>query len=257
MNTKSKRASARRRELYRYAKWRYYRYTSKRAAGERAAKRKHWWGLYEAAKTERQEYDRQLAREKAAQLRYRLGWRSLQKVAGGKSVLSDAKAKEYALVLGEAMQKFGINTKNRAAMFIAQVAHESASFRTLEEYASGAAYEGRRALGNMQKGDGVRFKGRGFIQITGRSNYAAVSKALGVDFVKNPSKLAQPEYAAEASAWWWTNAGLNKVADGGPAAIRDVTHRINGGYNGLADRQAKYARARKVAAYLVPKRRKP
>jgi putative chitinase len=135
------------------------------------------------------------------------------------------------------------------------MAHESDGFRTTTEYASGAAYEGRRDLGNTRKGDGRRFRGRGYIQITGRTNYTAVSRAFGHDFLKHPEDLATPRYAALASCWWWSRHGCNELADQGDFVA--LTRRINGGTNGLADRQQYHRRARPVAAFLVPKRRSP
>lgn len=148
-----------------------------------------------------------------------------------------------------------IDTPRRAAMFIAQIAHESGGFRFREEISSGAAYEGRRDLGNTQHGDGRRFKGRTYIQITGRNNYAAVSKGLGRNFVIRPHALGAPRYAALGAAWWWSTHGCNQLADSGDFLA--VTRRINGGTNGLADRQKYYRRARSVARFLVPRRRKP
>jgi predicted chitinase len=183
---------------------------------------------------------------------YRLGWRSLKRVAPS---LTTAQAKSLARDLAQAMHDFDINTRTRAAMFIAQVCHESGEFRYREEIASGALYEGRRDLGNTQPGDGRRFKGRTFIQITGRSNYRIVSAALGVDFLKHPTWLAHQAYACKGAAWWWRTYGCNVIADGGDFTA--VTRRINGGTNGLADRLKYYRRARTVSAFLVPKRRKP
>lgn len=183
---------------------------------------------------------------------FRLGWRSLRYVVPS---LTKAQAKSLARDLGQAMHDFNINTSRRASMFIAQVAHESAGFRYREERASGAAYEGRRDLGNVKRGDGVRFKGRTFIQITGRSGYAQVSKALHHDFLAHPHDLAQQRYAALGAAWWWSTHGCNTLADSGDLVA--VTRRINGGTNGLADRQAYYRRARPVARFLSPKRRRP
>lgn len=183
---------------------------------------------------------------------YRLGWRSLRQVV---PTLSRAEAEALSRDLGEAMRDHGITTRRRAAMFVAQVAHESGGFHYREEIADGSAYEGRRALGNTQPGDGKRFKGRTYIQITGRSNYKAVGNALGVDFVKHPAKLAEPKYAAQGAAWWWKTHGCNEIADSGDFVA--LTRRINGGTNGLADREAYYARARRVAVFLTPRRRRP
>lgn len=186
------------------------------------------------------------------QYRYRLGWRSLRHVVPS---LSPTRAKALSVELGEAMHKFNITTSKRARMFIAQVAHESGGFIYREELASGAAYEGRRDLGNTHPGDGRRYKGRSYIQITGRANYADISKALGVDFVRSPGRLSEPKYAALAAAWWWSHNGLNQIADTGNFVAS--TKRVNGGFNGLSDRQAYYRRTLRVAPFLVPKRRKP
>ena len=183
---------------------------------------------------------------------YRLGWRSLKAVCPS---LTQKRAKELAMELAPAMVKFNITNRRRAAMFVAQLAHESGEFKWRSELASGSAYEGRRDLGNTQVGDGKRFKGRSYIQITGRKNYTAVSHALGVDFVKFPARLAEPKYAALAAAWWWHENGLNAVADSG--SVQAATKRINGGYNGLADRRKYYAKALAVSQFLVPKRRSP
>jgi len=158
--------------------------------------------------------------------------------------LSQSKAEAYLPHLNRAMAEAGINTPRRQAAFIAQLAHESGQFRYMEEIASGAAYEGRRDLGNTQPGDGKRFKGRGPIQLTGRANYAAASKALGLDLVNNPTRAADPDVGFRTAAWFWNTRNLNSYADAGN--FREVTRRINGGYNGMADRQAFYDRALKV-----------
>jgi predicted chitinase len=158
--------------------------------------------------------------------------------------LSAQKAQEYLPHLNNAMAEAGITTKNQKAAFLAQLAHESGQFRYMEEIASGAAYEGRRDLGNTQPGDGTRFKGRGPIQLTGRANYAAASKALGVDLVNNPKAAATPEVGFRTAAWFWNTRGLNNLAEQGN--FREVTRRINGGFNGLADRQQYYNRALSV-----------
>lgn len=120
---------------------------------------------------------------------------------------------KYLPFLNQYMSEFGINNTDRVAAFLAQIGHESAELRYAEEIASGAAYEGRKDLGNTFAGDGKRFKGRGLIQITGRSNYAQISKAFGVDFINNPQLLATPEYAVKSACWWWYNRKLNEKAD--------------------------------------------
>ncbi|MDP1825334.1 MAG: peptidoglycan-binding protein [Archangium sp.] len=155
-----------------------------------------------------------------------------------------SKARTYLPLLNRAMAEAKINTKPRKAMFLAQLAHESVSLRYFEEIASGAAYEGRTDLGNIHPGDGVRYKGRGPIQLTGRSNYRAAGRALGLPLERKPKMAAQPSVGFRTAAWFWSSRGLNRYADRGD--FREVTRRINGGYNGLADRLAYYRRALSV-----------
>jgi len=164
--------------------------------------------------------------------------------------LSPAHAQQLGAALGPAFAKYGITTPARAAAAVAQFAEESASFQTTVEYGTGAEYNGRTDLGNTHPGDGERYKGRGYIQITGRNNYAALGKALGVDFVDHPELVAEPQYAADASCWWWEAHGCNQLADAGDFV--GLTRRINGGTNGLAQREANWVRAKQVAQQLVP-----
>ncbi len=129
--------------------------------------------------------------------------------------------------LNDCMDEFTINTPQRQAMFLAQVAHESGELRYVEEIASGAAYEGRSDLGNTEPGDGVRYKGRGLIQITGRANYAACGAALGVDLVATPELLSGVVLACRSAGWFWSTHGCNELADADN--FRLITIRINGG----------------------------
>lgn len=153
---------------------------------------------------------------------------------------------KYVEPLNAAMVEFEINTPEREAMFLAQVAHESGGFNYVKELASGEAYEGRKDLGNTETGDGVRYKGRGLIQITGKANYRDCGAALGCDLVAEPASLERPDFAARSAAWFWSTRKLNEIADRGDFLL--VTKRINGGTNGFADRQAYYKRASEVLA---------
>lgn len=152
------------------------------------------------------------------------------------------KAGAYIPYLNQFMPQYGIDTPERIRMFIAQVAHESGQFKYTREIASGKQYEGREDLGNIHKGDGVKYKGRGLIQLTGRYNYAKCSKALDVDFIKNPELLSTPEYAVQSACWFWQDRNLNRYAND----IRKCTKAINGGYNGLEERRLFWQRAKKV-----------
>lgn len=146
--------------------------------------------------------------------------------------------------LNKYLAKYEVNNYLRICHFLAQAAHESAGFRTLEEYADGSAYEGRKDLGNVNKGDGKRYKGRGIFQLTGRSNYAAMSKTLGKDLENNPSWAALPEISVLTALEYWKSRGLSAFAD--KDDVTTITKRINGGLNGFAERQAYLAKAKAV-----------
>jgi putative chitinase len=107
-------------------------------------------------------------------------------------------------------------------------------------------YEGRKDLGNTEPGDGYKFKGRGLIQTTGRANYAATGKALGVYLLSDPTLLALPDLAARSAGWYWRAHGLNELADVGD--FKRITLRINGGTNGMDDRLARFKVAQEVLA---------
>ncbi len=157
-----------------------------------------------------------------------------------------SKAGIFLPALNAAMAEFGINTPARQASFLAQLAHESGQLVYVRELASGAAYEGRTDLGNVVAGDGARFRGRGLLQITGRTNYAACGKALGLDLLAQPALLEQTVNACRSAGWFWQSRGLNALADAGDQVA--VTRRINGGTNGLAERLAYFKVAQRVLA---------
>jgi putative chitinase len=164
--------------------------------------------------------------------------------------------------------KFQINTPLRLAHFLAQCGHESGGFRVTQENlnysAKGLAgifkkyfpteaaaapyarnpqkiankvYANRMANGSEASGDGYKFRGRGYIQLTGRDNYTQFGKAIGEDMAANPDAVSS-KYALLSAAWFWSKNGLNKLADAGStdATVTSITKRVNGGTIGLADR---------------------
>lgn len=169
--------------------------------------------------------------------------------------LAAAKRQLYLPHLNAAMRTSGIGTTMlRTAAFVAQLAHESGEFRWMEEIWGPTPAQLRyeppndlaQRLGNTEPGDGKRFKGRGPIQITGRFNYAKYGTLLGRDLVAEPTLAAAPELAFATAGLFWQTNGLNELADG--EDFVKITRRINGGTNGLADRQMYYARAKTVLA---------
>lgn len=144
----------------------------------------------------------------------------------------------------DAMREFGIDTPMREACFVAQIAHESGEFRYVRELASGDAYEGRQDLGNTEPGDGRKFRGRGLIQITGRYNYRDCGDALGVDLLTDPELLEGTVLACRSAAWFWSDRGLNALAD--KKDFRAITRKINGGLNGYSDRLMYWERAKQT-----------
>lgn len=164
--------------------------------------------------------------------------------------------------------KFGINTPLRLAHFLAQCGHESGGFRATQEnlnysakglmgifrkyfptealanaYARQPAkiaskvYGNRMGNGNEASGEGYKFRGRGYIQLTGKENYTAFGKSINEDMVANPDKVAGP-YALLSAAWFFSKNGLHRMADEGAsdAVVTKITKRVNGGTIGLADR---------------------
>ena len=148
---------------------------------------------------------------------------------------------------------FGLDNKKRIVHYLAQVFHESGKLLYVEEIASGKAYEGRKDLGNTQPGDGMLFKGRGFIQLTGRSNYTLFNNCdlVDKDVIETPELVSEFPYNQMASMWFWRRNGLNELADKddggrmGEDICKQITKKVNGGYNHLAQRQFYYRRFKK------------
>lgn len=172
--------------------------------------------------------------------------------------LSPAKRNLYLPFLNRVMEEYEINTLLRSAHFLAQLAHESGELRYMEEIWGPTEAQRRyeppgnlaEKLGNTERGDGKRFKGRGPIQITGRFNYGRYGKLLGVDLIANPALAATPQIAFSIAGLYWRNNGLNQLAD--QDDIETITKRINGGLNGLASRRAYYKRAKDVLKQSGP-----
>jgi putative chitinase len=194
----------------------------------------------------------------------------------------------FVPALNRAMTRWKIDSRLRQAAFLAQVGHESGGLRSLvenlnyradrirqigqtsavgsrwrslvpladelggkpERFAN-AVYGGRMGNGPELSGDGWKFRGRGLIQLTGRSNYQAAAEGLGLPLLEQPELLEQAEHAAQSAAWWWAKHGLNELADAG--RFQDIGSIINTGKpgrvpNGAADRKAIHEKALKVLA---------
>lgn len=155
------------------------------------------------------------------------------------------RAATFAPFITAAMDEFDIDTPVRQAAFLAQIGHESGGLQWLVELwgptAAQKGYEGRVDLGNLQFGDGFRYRGRGLLQVTGRSNYRRTGAALGADLESFPDMLADPGMASRSAACFWSSHGLNSFADSGDFVT--LTKRINGGTNGLTDRKRIWAMA--------------
>jgi len=157
--------------------------------------------------------------------------------------------------LNQAMLEGGISPEVVQQMFLAQIMHETGELRWSRELASGTAYNPpsklAKTLGNTQPGDGPRFKGGGWMQLTGRYNYTQFTKEVGLkfgyDLVKNPERVVEPEASALTAVWYWNSRNLTKYAlPGTEEAFREVTRRINGGYNGYEDRKKYWLRAKEA-----------
>lgn len=176
----------------------------------------------------------------------------VKKIAAQQAIIST-----FGAMLPGFLARFDVSTPLRISHFLAQLAHESDGFCTLEEYASGAAYEGRKDLGNIKAGDGKRYKGRGPIQLTGRDNYRAFTNwvrryaVTSIDFEARPELVATWPWAAWATFFFWSTKGLNSIADRDDLVL--MTKRINGGRNGLDDRASYLRKSKKAVAEIQAK----
>lgn len=160
------------------------------------------------------------------------------------------RARTFLPFIEAAMEEFEVKTPTRKAAFLAQVGHESGGLHWMIEIwgptDAQRRYEGRKDLGNVQPGDGFKYRGRGLIQLTGRANYEKASLALNVDLINHPELLGEPELACRSAGWFWKKNGCNELADAGD--FEKLTRRINGGVNGLKDRQHLWAAAKEIFA---------
>src|SRR5262245_14671662 len=163
-----------------------------------------------------------------------------------------AKRQLYLPFINRVMEIYESDTPLRASAFLAHIAHESGELKYMEEIWGPTAQQKKyeppsdvaRRLGNTQRGDGFRYRGRGPIQVTGRANYKKYGDLLGVDLVGNPDLAATPQYAFSTAGLFWKLNGLNELPVGQDFVA--ITKRINGGLNGLADRQRYYEIAKNV-----------
>jgi putative chitinase len=195
---------------------------------------------------------------------------------------ADTRAQLWTAPLNDSMRACSIDSVTRQAAFLAQVLLESSELRQLQEFLSyspqrlrqvwpqrfptdqvaeqyahnpqklaNKVYAQRMGNGDEASGDGWAYRGRGLIQLTGRDNYAHFSAAMGCDALTHPDLLQEPMGAALSAAWFWRTHGLNELADGtvqagGDAHFSEITRRINGGLNGLAQRRLYWERACKI-----------
>lgn len=138
--------------------------------------------------------------------------------------------KAYWPYIANALQEAGISDPNAIVAVLATIKTETGNFAPISEYASGEAYNGRSDLGNTQPGDGPRFKGRGFIQLTGRANYREYGRQLGVDLENNPNLALDPEVSAKILVQYFKNRGIPDMA--GNSNWESVRRAVNGGLNG-------------------------
>lgn len=137
--------------------------------------------------------------------------------------------------LNYTLAKYEINTNLRIAHFLSQVLVESNYFRYIQELESGIRYEGNESLGNIQKGDGRRFIGRGYIKLLGRKSYEEYKNHSGIDVVSYPHYVTTPRVAMDIAGWIWSKKNINLMAD--QDSIEGVTKLLTGDYLILRERQ--------------------
>jgi putative chitinase len=164
--------------------------------------------------------------------------------SGAKSEAQSRIVDAISAVFSPTLDSYDINTRLRIAHFMGQVTHECAGFRTTEEFASGASYEGRKDLGNIHAGDGKRYKGRGLIQLTGRANYRKIGAILDLPLEDNPVLASDPVTSLKIACEYWKTHNINAAADRDD--LIKATKLVNGGLYGLEDRR-KYLQKAKTA----------
>jgi putative chitinase len=185
----------------------------------------------------------------------------LKSIAPGSKKTNYKHLNGLALWMNHWFPTFDIDTPQEVRHIVSQLAHESDSFNAMEEYASGRAYEGRKDLGNVKAGDGIKFKGHGPLQITGRTNHHLMGVKAGapLKFINDPGLLATPEWGVWAACVFWTEKGLldisnmpddakiwSKKLDKNLSPLEYISWRVNGGFNGLASRIIFYERSKQV-----------
>jgi putative chitinase len=175
-------------------------------------------------------------------------WEVAPRFSGGLAQRQAAIIAAVGEVLRPTLEGYDIATRLRIAHFLGQTCHESAGFRTTEEFADGSAYEGRKDLGNTRAGDGPRYKGRGLLQLTGRANYREYGKALDVDLEGHSELAAEPALSLRVACEYWKRHEINDACD--QDDLIRVTRLINGGLNGLEDRRAYTSKAKAALARI-------
>ena len=143
-------------------------------------------------------------------------------------------------------EKYDINNYYRVAHFLAQLLVESNHFRYIQELGNGSIYEGNQVLGNVEKGDGRRFIGRGYIKLLGRTSYSEYKKASGIDTLAYPHIVTTPRVAMDIAGWIWKKLGLNELAD--RDNLPEITKKLTGAYLILREREEILKKVKKAMA---------